>query len=323
MTQPDPITELAQRFVLWKECLNGEDTNSVTSQLSSLTWDAAAFRTVNEARRISSERTNGNVEQNGMMHQLLDRCYFFSQCSRVRRLVDSSYPLLKEGKVDKSVYSLGSLLRDMQQKCDLLTRKNWLAVSGVDYDLQSINDKMMDFIRTNMPDSTQALILPDHVDIGIAHILHKQFDTLSGVSENSRSPSDLIDVNIFKDLESRMNDATKEIRLYATNYLAHASTVPSRESSGASDLAISLSKLAEAQRILCVIHCTLNYYFFRVHQPTYLPIPNHDPLAYMDQPLVTAHEIVRLREFWKKQEQLAKTYKALNISEFSCRQRKT
>ena len=94
-------------------------------------WDAAIFRFILESRQIQIERNPDNPRLNGILHNFLDRSFFQSQASSIRRLIDKS----KYGLTgNKGVYSLCSLIDDLGKRREELTRESFFVLRGIPYD---------------------------------------------------------------------------------------------------------------------------------------------------------------------------------------------
>ena len=89
-------------------------------------WDAAIWRMINEARRHSETLSGGDVTQNGMIHNFIDRAFFNGQAIMIRRLYEPEAPN-KQRQV-----SLRGLIKDIKRNSHLLTLDNIRNVSGLD-----------------------------------------------------------------------------------------------------------------------------------------------------------------------------------------------
>jgi hypothetical protein len=103
----------------WVEVLICDDGNSINNQISTMLWDAGAFYVVNEARKMAPIGADGTVQQNQLIHDLINRCFFASQIMAIRRLTDSS-----SLGGPKGVYSITSLLKNLKENYKIITREN-------------------------------------------------------------------------------------------------------------------------------------------------------------------------------------------------------
>ena len=319
MSRPGDSQALGKRWKLWHECLLGSDPNSVINQLYSLVWNAAAYRTINEARKLSPPAPEGGVALNGLMHNLLDHCFWDSQVIAVRRLVEANFPLSKDEDKNKSVFSLGALLKDMRANADLLTRANIFAMQGLDYDAEDTARKEDALCRRMFDSGEQYVCIPRECDPDQVVRLHARVDKLANANHSVRSPDDKVDPAIFDRLKKRMKSASDDIVTFATKYRAHAATPASRESAQAQDVSVSLKKLGAAHECLCRIHQFLTVQFFDTEQHSYLARPNYDPLKYADRPLVTPEITEQVRKFWDGQHSQAENCRPWTIAELLSR----
>jgi len=98
-------TDLIETWTLWRECLLGNDPNSIYSQISFMVWDAALFRLIMESRRIQLQNHPDFPELNVRLHHFIDWNFFVAQTAAIRRLLDT-YGL----RGTKGVLSLHALI---------------------------------------------------------------------------------------------------------------------------------------------------------------------------------------------------------------------
>jgi len=286
MSTTDDIKTFKEKRTRWIECLSGEDPNSVRVQLYELTWNAAAFRVINEARGLApavlESEVEGEGEVNGLLHCLLDQCFFHSQLLAIRRLSDE-YGL--EGK--KGVFSLASLIEDMRENACLFNRGNMFAAEGLEYDVDSAER-------------------------------HIEIDELSGASAEKRSPGDTIRPQVFEGLKGKVTEVTEtsiKIRTYVHTFLAHSATPNSRAYKKADDIRIELGDLWRAHESLCRTAEFLSGPILNAGGHAYLARPQGDQFVYIDKPLVTPENVAQLREYWKAYEKQTQAWQAWNVSE--------
>jgi hypothetical protein len=115
----DIRTEFKLKWALWNRCLNSDDPHAINNQILHMVWNYAVWSLIDEARRIGKPLPEGGVAHNWIVHNFIDICYFESQILAIRRLTDN-YPL--EGEM--GVFSLSSLLKDLGNNVELLTKEN-------------------------------------------------------------------------------------------------------------------------------------------------------------------------------------------------------
>jgi hypothetical protein len=105
------------------EYMRGDSETSVVNQVHELAWDTAAFRTLNEARRIEPDR-----EPNGATWELLTKGYAGIMTQGVRRLIDR----------DPRTDSVWNVITELEKRPELLTRENFVCHDGLPYDYAEV-----------------------------------------------------------------------------------------------------------------------------------------------------------------------------------------
>jgi hypothetical protein len=150
---------LSEKRKQWLEVLSGSDQNSINRQLAQLTWDAAAYRVINEARLfakpVDPRNPHGNVQLSGLMHNLIERGFFISQMVAIRRLTDKS-------SLDGSmgVYSLTGLLNDILKHHYLITRRSIFDAEQIEYEAATIERRAHKFYEEQRQAGQHAYGIP-------------------------------------------------------------------------------------------------------------------------------------------------------------------
>ncbi len=258
--------EFEQKRKEWIEWLFGSDRHSINNQIARILWDTAIFNTIAEARRLAPKTDEGGVKLNGLIHTFIDRNFFVSQATAIRRLLDSEGA---EGK--RGVHSLSSLLDDMASNVALLQRDHMLKAEK-------------------------------HDEFGNEH-LELAIDKMADVEPAKRSPTDTIQPRIFEYLKTELTAKCEPIKQYVDKFIAHAATSESRLTINADDIDIPLKTLSDAQerilktatflgicvlceRDICSLAAILSYEF-----------------RYADHPLVQTADIPQLGRTWQDYEQ--------------------
>ena len=296
------LEEFKTRRTIWIQCFNGEDPNSIMRQIPRMIWDSAAFRVVNEARRIAPSDEDGGVQLNGLMHDLIDKGFFESQLLAVRRLTDKS-PIvgqkLNAGKKrDVTVCSLASLLDDMKQHVPLLTRENILAAEGLEYDIDSLARRRDAYYEAHAGGEKEICYLPSELDVRGLKARHREIDVFAGVAPDKRGPGDTVRTEVFEKLKQKLMNASKDLHLHVDKFIAHAATFQSRQCAGADETRITLGHLYAAQDAICKVAGFVGTHFLTRSSHSMLPVPQYDHLAYIDKPLVTTDQIGAIQEAW-------------------------
>lgn len=274
---PDHMDQFLTRRKLWNNALLGEHEHSILRQLQSLTWDMAVWRTVNEARRIAELDANDTF-LNGPMYDLLDRCFAESFLIRLRKVVGSKCSSLTENKF--GVYSFVSVLKDMKEHADLLTREAILKAENSHLDLDDIPKN--DYSRR-------------------LHWKHRMddIDKLCNVTSENRKPHDHIPEQYFDRMNNELLKTSENVNNYVNKIIAHAATPSSINEKFPSDEKPSLKwrQLWDALKIL-----TETFAQLAIVIPSglsqLLPYPQYDVVKCLDKALVRSSDLGDLRRFW-------------------------
>ena len=184
------LEEFKKRRDLWISCLNGDDCHSIRNQIGSMVWNAAAFRVVNEARRIAPPSGEGGPKLNAMVHGLINYGFIGRQMLAIRRLTDTS--ALASDNRKRDVFSLISLLDDMRSHAHLMTRANIFAAEGLEYDVNLVRDQFMEYAQQRKREGKKACLYPKKLNWHNLEKRHAEIDCFADVSEEQRSPGDAI-----------------------------------------------------------------------------------------------------------------------------------
>ena len=296
---------------LWVDCLSGDDRHSVQRQISKMLWYAAAFRVVNEARRLAPPAKEGGVELNGTVHCLLDHGFFTSQMIAVRRLNDRSGLRGKEG-----VYSLGGLLRDMMASADLMTREHLLAAERLEYDYRPVRAEYDAYCREQERAGETGYGIPEELDWERHELRHQVIDRLACIDRKQRAPTDPIPPEVFGRLDKKMKDACRDVHNHVNKFVAHAASPESRVLVNADDNRVTLGQLWTAHETISKVANFVSIYI--LHGPGYggLPIPQYDHLAHIERPLVSRDDVEKLAEEWRRYEEETQKWASWGLDEF-------
>jgi hypothetical protein len=266
------LEQLKARRELWIRCLDGNDRHSIMRQITRMVWNTAAFRVVNEARRIAPPAQEGGVQRNGLMHRLLDDGFFAGQMLAIRRLTDA-YPIVGDPR-NRAVFSLTSLLDDMRKHAHLMTRANVLAAEGLEYSAD-----------------------PQDFDC-YAELRHADIDALAGVAPENRCPEDAVRPEVMAHLKRKLLAACKDLHVHVDKFIAHAATPESRQAVAADTAAITLNHLYVAHEAICKVANFVDVYLLTGTSHGMLAVPQYNHFAYLDRPLVSREGISILRQTW-------------------------
>lgn len=302
--------EFRRKRDAWIEWLSGKDRHSIKNQIEQMIWDAAAFRAINEARRLAPPSDEGGPQLNGMTHDLINRGFFISQANAIRRLMEKSTAGGARG-----VYSLHGLLGDMEKNAHVMTREHIFAAEGLAYDYEPVRTAYWEYCRQQTRAGKGAYGIPAHLSWDRLERRHEVIDRLSGVVKDQRSPDDSVRPDCFTRLKDKL-DVCGEVRTYVNKFIAHAATPGSRATVNADDLAITLKHLWDAHEAVCRVANLLSIYVLGGSSFGGLAIPQFDQFAYIDRPLVASGNISRLHDVWKEYDKETHEWGNWGLDEF-------
>lgn len=313
MGSPDKNNDFKNKRKEWLEVIRGDDPHSITNQLIEMTWDAASYRVINEARRLAPVTPEGKgVQLSGLVHTLVDRTFFTSQMSAVRRLVDTSGIRGARG-----VYSLDGLLKDMQSNHQLFTREAMFYAMGLEYDYTQIQLDRDEFVRQQYRNGNKSFFIPEKLNWEKNEHLHAQIDRLSGINQNKRTPDDKVPKSLFKNLIARLEADSKDLSKYVDKYIAHASATCNRPKADPSDAGVTLGHLLKALQTIAEVASFTAREVLADGCPTFLAtFVGGDKFIYMDRPLVSPENRGKIEEAWQKFEQETGKWSQWSIDEY-------
>jgi len=294
-----PTLEQARKN--WFDCLKGNDTNAIFQQISQMIWDTAIFRLVVESRQIKIEKNAKAPAINGALHSFIDRNYFQSQVTFIRRLVDKRYGLIGP----KAVYSIYSLISDICDRRNELTREAFIRLRNMPYDYTEIQKRKQPVGKD--------LFVPPELDWESIAETHQTFDRLSGKMHNDRQPNDVILERVFTRLKERL-DVCRQITNYVDKFVAHSATPESRAIQDVSASEITFKKLWEAHKIIFVVAEFLSLILFSEEHMA-LAIENPFFFQYLGTPLFEQVEIGRIRSAFESYREETEQWRLTGIDD--------
>jgi len=307
----ETLKQFKVKHEIWKKCFSSQDRNSILNQIYQMVWNAAVFKVINEARRISPLNAKGQTEINGMLHRFMDRCFFDSQFLVIRRLTDSS-PF--DGP--KGVFSLVSLLKDMKAKVSLITRENLFAIEDLEYDYEAIEQQELAYTLEQSKSGKNAYWTSFKGSSHDIRLRHGQIDTLCGVGVDQRKPSDTIRVEVFDYLVTKLDDVSEDVNLHVNKYIAHAATPESREHAKADEVSITLGHLWDAHKVICQVANFMDVYLLSRANHSFLPVPQYDHFEHIDKSLVSTEGVEVLSKAWHEFHKETDSWGSWGMKEF-------
>ncbi len=291
------VKDPKEKFQEWKNMLVGEDIHSIRNQIYDMIWDCAFFQCINESRKYAAKDDKGDTKQNRMIHYFINQSFFKTQLLSIRKLTDKDFDRIRKGK-QYTVYSLYNLIEDIKRNSAILTRKNILDAHNLPYDYKKAR---ADF--DNNTDWTQGPVFEPN-EIGHSEDIHRQIDSLTGITTDERRPDDLILDNILKQLDDKLV-GIDELCKYVNKFIAHSATPESREVIP-DEIKEALSKILNAHKIICetasfignkILFCGFGYV---LPIPRYGPFDQFDVFEYLDEPIASKETIDKVRQVWEK-----------------------
>lgn len=264
---------------------------------------------INESRRIAPVASTCEVQQWGLLHDLLNRSFFAAQMTAIRRLVDCKSDL--EGK--RGVMSLGAIIADMRKRQEQFTRKAVMQAEGLVVDVAAARVAFDN--RPRQPGRT-ANVTHSAFEWRQNVIRHEQFDRLAGVCPPIQSPDDVVAPQVFDRLQTRLDHASIDIQTHVNKFLAHAATPESRRIHNADDLSITVSSLWQAIEVICETASFVSTVLLGDKNLGGLPLHSGDLLEYADRPLMNANDRIRLQEIWKLFDREVQDWDSWGLDEF-------
>lgn len=277
-------TKLSDCRAKWLATFDG-NKNSVTTQLTTLTWDIVAFEVFQEAVRLSPNAAEGGKQLNGYIFNLLSRTFYKSVMSDVRKLNDK-----RRGSV-----SLRRLLEDIRNRCSLLTRENMFHCEEIAFDYEEIRRAEEALFAEQHQEGKTYLHGANYLQSAERAISrHEQIDFLCGVERTSRKPTDTVLRQLFTNLIDQMDTACIAIKEYVDHFVAHAADDMNLAAASVVDL--TWGDLQKAHRELCKVAGFLSIYVLGSSQRTFFAHHGGNPLMYLSNPLVDKKNVSKLSE---------------------------
>ena len=281
---------LQERWKLWRECLIGDDPNSIFQQIYQMTWDAAIFRMIMESRQLLIKQNPDEPTINPRLHSFIDRNFFQAQAARIRRLYDN-YEL--DGP--RGVYSLRSLIKDICKHRYKITRENIFQFHKTPYDYKEIKALEQQFISQNREN---AFLVPSDLNWETSQETHITYDRLSGKTYQNRTPQDLIEKKVFVRLLEKLASC-HEVAKYVDKYVAHSATPNSRIVNDENATTTTWKSIWDChQNIYEVANFLSGILYSQDHIPLAWELPSL--LNFWDAPIVNSESMPQIIIAWEK-----------------------
>jgi hypothetical protein len=309
LTEARDKQEFKERWAKWCKCFDNNEVNSINSQITRMLWDYAIWNLINDSRQYIEKASDGTPLANGVLHNSINKWFFETQMTAIRRLIDE-YGI--EGK--KGVYSLMSVLNDMIKNAKYLTRENIFELRNLQYDYAPLIEAESKWMNEQITSGAYAYHIPAKLCYEPCADLHKLIDILSRTSEEKREKSDTIDVNFLNRLKEDLSQQCGKFKNIVDKHYAHAATEESRNIINANDLKVTLQEYKKAHELIC--KCASFIQGLLMGRSThFLPIPHPSLFLYWDKPIFEGKNPEILREIWKKYEEEARQWCCMPFDE--------
>lgn len=259
---------------------------------------------------------------NGMMHGLINNCFWDSTAAAVRRLADAGAivpPEIKTNKadkktnVDKSIHSLVALIDDIIKNAKLVTRASMMEAEGLPYDSRERDEARVTFIKSTS--GMKSFYIPSELDSELIHERHKQIDAITRVSPDARSPDDSLCTDSLQGLRNTLTKSAANFKNWGDKYVAHTATPTSRNVLQESDFDISLKALDEFIETACRAYGYISLYVLGTHVDSIGEFRAPGLLEYLDQPIASPEVLRTLDAYWNDQAKKIDGWTAYNPAE--------
>jgi hypothetical protein len=262
------------------EYLRGEADSSVMNQVHGLAWYTAVFRTLNEARRIESDRP-----VNGATWELITAGYANLMALGIRRLVDR----------DPRTDSVWNVVMEVAKRPELLCRENFICYDGLPHDYQAAMERQ---VRSGAFDQGKAAWMstkgPDAW--GTSQLLHEAFDAVAGYPAK-RKRLDTVQPGILASLKAHLEHETiQAVCTTANKTIAHAERL-TKDSNVVPLVTYNMVDQA-LQNIVQVASFLSTHFFYDAAFGSLVPVPQYDVLESLDQPWVKTENLPALHAHW-------------------------
>lgn len=291
----EKLDEYRKKRTEWLYILNGDPDHAIWKQISTMLWNDAIFRMVNESRRLSALADYKSSARNWSIASFMDQGFVAVQTLSIRRLMDKAAL-----KPERQVVSLRRILDDIKAHRELITRENYVSYDGLPYDPEPGERAFMKSLADKGDGvSVQWLPISGPQAWSFSHSTHEQFDRLSGVAPDKRSWNDLIANEVFDKIEAMLSESGwQDIAEFGNKFIAHAADAHSRSTLLDGQSGFSLDKLARCHQGICRAAAAIYGPLLWEGGTGLLPVPQFDQFDGLEAGWLMPEDIKGLSEFW-------------------------
>lgn len=265
---------------LWLSAFDSADINSVRRQISDMLFASAVFRLLDESR----DWTGRDVGGSHRVHDLINQCYYPAQLMTIRRLCEGGQLVHAAGpgtkRRDESVHSLPALILHMRKNRCVLTRER--------------------LYQWTFPQLSSYREEFDTV-----------FDLLAGVRGSERQPVDCVAESVFDHLLARLRKVSDRMLVYVNKFLAHASTIKSREALDPGYVSPTYIELWSSERAITEVFQFISVHLLSGKSVGFISSWSPDISRGFDTPMIAAERFEEAAEVWGR---ICTEYEAHEVS---------
>jgi len=239
--------EFIEKWSYWKFALGSQnkdhDPNTLIEQMSSMVWGIGVFRSAMHSWAKEQHPGTDEFKVNPVLFHFIFDNFFKSFCLSLRRITDGGLLEDGDGKNDRSVISIPSLLRDIKTHREDYTRKRLFLAVGRDYDTKIVQKRHDEY--ANQFRAGQVYAVPQDLWVDLSEGEHARWDEISCVSPAERSVTDIIVLEYLDHLITEATAINTNIKFLTDKFYAHASTPESRTSASGKEETVSLAQLID------------------------------------------------------------------------------
>ncbi len=282
-----------QKRLIWMEWLNGQDPHSISRQIYSMLRDYALFCVVNDLRGIAATKSEDGVGFNSPVIRLFDAGFVTTQATTIRRLIEKP-----KSDPKWAVISLRSILKDIKENTNLITRENYVCYDGLPYDHEAVRRQWLLTLPTDIGGSHFSMVPTKGPNAwGTSGLVHENFDKLSRVEPEKRKRTDVIRDDVFDLLESQIQTC-KDIKQYVDKFIAHASAPETRIGLLDDQRGITLDRLKAYHKTIYQVAGFIKSQLLDGSNLGGLPVPQYDHLENLEKSWTTLRNLNRARRKW-------------------------
>lgn len=214
---------LKEAYVAWKQALAG-DHKSIWSRGVTAWQDYVYYRCVSTAFEAAAQSPAKHNLPYGLMNTYHSAFYRSLMIELRSEIGGERDKLLKDKHAE---HSLSAVLNSIAET--KITRAGLFRVNEMEYEYaarKALDEKV---IYDALSKEGAGIIPSTHAGWRMSSDLHQRIDELTGKSEQSRSPDDIIPNKIFLDAGCTLRNHTEKLLLFVNKHIAHAATRESIE----------------------------------------------------------------------------------------------